>query len=107
MKLPADVVLLLSYPGELFMRMLKLLILPLIISSLIVGTSTIHSSLSSKITGRTLGYFAATSFFNACLGVLLALVMRPGDTKVYVEEEVMKRTANRVNILDSILDLGR
>ena len=37
LQLHADWVLLLSYPGELFMRLLKLMILPLVIASLVAG----------------------------------------------------------------------
>lgn len=102
---PDDVLLLLNYPGELFMRLLKLLILPLIISSLIVGTSSINSSLSSKITSRTLAYFAVTSLLNAILGIILALLLQPGKTKVTANVPI--RVTKRVNILDSVLDLGR
>jgi Na+/H+-dicarboxylate symporter len=35
--LSPDAILLVSYPGELFMRLLKLMILPLVIASLIAG----------------------------------------------------------------------
>lgn len=104
-KVPEDGLLLLSYPGELFMRLLKLLILPLIISSILVGTSTINSSLSSKIIHRTLAYFALTSFLNATLGIVLALLLKPGHTKV--NANVPMRVTKRVNLLDSVLDLGR
>lgn len=38
LSLNKDAVMLISYPGELFMRLLKLMILPLIIASLISGT---------------------------------------------------------------------
>ena len=43
-----------SYPGELFMRLLKLMILPLIIASLITGESEkmFHSKLCALAKGR-------------------------------------------------------
>lgn len=87
------------------MRLLKLLILPLIISSLIVATSSINSALSSKITTRTLLFFGITSLLNACLGVLLAILLKPGNTTVDIDTP--RRQTRPVNILDSVLDLGR
>jgi len=42
LKLSSDAVMLMSYPGELFMRLLKLLILPLIIASITAGKSEGH-----------------------------------------------------------------
>jgi Na+/H+-dicarboxylate symporter len=38
-ELSSDAVMLMSYPGELFMRLLKLLILPLIVASITAGKS--------------------------------------------------------------------
>lgn len=105
-QLSSDLILLISYPGELFMRILKLIILPLIISSLVAGSASLNAKMNGRIALRTLTYFILTSMFNACLGVVLALLMHPGDPglKSTLGEGTESREAN---MLDSLLDLGR
>ncbi|GFG33821.1 hypothetical protein Cfor_11025, partial [Coptotermes formosanus] len=106
LNLSSDAVMLVSYPGELFMRLLKLLILPLIIASLTAGNARLNASINGKIALRTLVYFVLTSFTNAVLGTILVLSIHPGDPhkKVGLREEAVGREAH---ILDGILDLGR
>lgn len=97
---------LISYPGELFMRVLKLMILPLVISSLIAGSASLNARLNGRIALRTLAYFVSTSFFNALLGIALALLIHPGDPGLH---NVNNRVADSrsISLLDSLLDLGR
>ncbi|KAJ9598421.1 hypothetical protein L9F63_010896, partial [Diploptera punctata] len=105
MRLSPDAVMLISYPGELFMRLLKLLILPLIIASLIAGSARLNASMNGRIAVRTLVYFVLTSLCNAILGTILVLLIHPGDpnTKGIIKETSVDR---EVHILDGILDLG-
>ncbi|XP_055839850.1 excitatory amino acid transporter isoform X1 [Episyrphus balteatus] len=106
LKLNAEAIMLISYPGELFMRVLKLMILPLVISSLIAGSASLNARMNGKIALRTLVYFAATSFFNALLGIGLVLLIHPGDPGMHNNAD---RSADNkaANLLDSLLDLGR
>lgn len=106
LKLHADSIMLIAYPGELFMRVLKLMILPLIISSLIAGSASLNAKMNGKIALRTLVYFVTTSFFNAGLGIALVLLIHPGDPGMHntADRSADSRSAN---LLDSLLDLGR
>ncbi|KAL0267606.1 UNVERIFIED_CONTAM: hypothetical protein PYX00_009832 [Menopon gallinae] len=101
-----DTILLISYPGEIFMRLLKLLILPLIITSLISCSASLNAKLNGRIAVRTLIYFVLTSCFNACLGIAVAFLFHPGsqDAKTQLQNAAADR---HVNILDSFLDMGR
>ena len=55
---------------------------------------------------RTLVYFILTSLLNAILGVVLVILIHPGDPGL--KESITPSThARAVNILDSLLDLGR
>ncbi|PNF17685.1 hypothetical protein B7P43_G07363 [Cryptotermes secundus] len=106
LKLSPDAVMVISYPGEIFMRLLKLLILPLIIASLIAGSAKLNASANGKIAARMLVYFVLTSLINAILGTVLVLSIHPGDPHrkvVYGEENI----GRKAHILDGILDLGR
>ncbi|XP_067009599.2 excitatory amino acid transporter isoform X2 [Anabrus simplex] len=106
LQLGDDAILLISYPGELVMRLLKLMILPLIIASLISGAARLNASMNGKIAVRTLVYFLLTSLLNAVLGTALVLLIHPGDP---VARSVLPVGADdrEVRILDSFLDLGR
>lgn len=104
-------ILLISYPGELFIRMLKLMILPLIIASLISGSASLNAKTNGYIVVRTVFYFMATSLLNALLGVLLVIAIHPGSplAKQALTEGMTtgSNTTSNVNILDGFLDLGR
>lgn len=57
-----------NYLGELFLRMLKSLILPLIISSLISAIGSLDLSLSRKIGLRAIFYYMCTTICAVILG---------------------------------------
>ena len=94
-----------SYAGELFMRILKMMILPLVITSLITGSASINAKINGKIALRTLTYFALTSLFNAILGTFLGIFMHPGNPQMKKSDKLPE--ISRSNLLDSILDIGR
>ncbi|XP_076655750.1 excitatory amino acid transporter 2 isoform X2 [Halictus rubicundus] len=101
-----DAVMLISYPGELFMRLLKLMILPLVIASLISGSASLNARMNGMIAVRTLVYFILTSLLNAILGVILVLLIHPGNPGIR-KSKATSQNGRAVNILDSLLDLGR
>ncbi|XP_063701282.1 excitatory amino acid transporter 2 [Culicoides brevitarsis] len=109
-ELHKDTILLISYPGELFMRCLNLIILPLIVASLIAGTASLDINMNGKIALRTFVLICLTSFFNSIMGVVLVLLIRPGSFK-YIDGSANNltfiNTAKKTYLTDSLLDLGR
>ena len=77
-----EAILLIAYPGEIFMRLLKLMILPLIIASLITGAASLNAKMNGMIALRTIMYFIATSLISACVGLILVIVIHPGSSEV-------------------------
>lgn len=65
--------------GSLFLNALKMLIVPLIVSSIIVGIMGIGSGDNlSRLGGKTLAYYATTSFFAIMTGLILVNLTMPG-----------------------------
>ncbi|KAK7119696.1 hypothetical protein R3I94_021504 [Phoxinus phoxinus] len=67
-----------SFPGELLMRILKMLILPLITSSLMSGLSSMESKACCKMGVLTVTYYLWTTFIAVVVGIVLVLIIKPG-----------------------------
>lgn len=105
MNLSEDQILLLSYPGEIFLRILKLLTLPLLISSLITVTASLNSKLGGKVLVRTLLFFFVTSLISSAMGISLTFLFRQEHAAAATEAK--SNGAPQSKFLDSFLDLGR
>lgn len=69
----------LSVIGKIFIRALKMIVVPLIISSLIVGVTNIQSGKSlGRIGGKTLIYYMITSLLALITGLALVNLVKPG-----------------------------
>ncbi len=65
-----------SYVGKLFLRMLKCIIIPLIIPSLIASVGSLDLSLSGKVGGRAVAYYMVTTVLAVILGIILVSSVR-------------------------------
>ena len=67
-----------SYIGEIFLRMLKALTLPLIVPSLITAVGSLDMSLSGRVGGRAITYYLTTTMVAVVLGIILVITIHPG-----------------------------
>ncbi|XP_034391496.1 excitatory amino acid transporter 2b isoform X1 [Cyclopterus lumpus] len=101
-----DIVMVIAFPGDILMRMLKMLILPLIISSLITGLAGLDAKSSGRLGTRAMVYYMSTTIIAAVLGVILVLVIHPGNPKL--KENLGEGEKNdEVSSLDAFFDLIR
>eukprot|EP00096_Caligus_rogercresseyi_P015728 TRINITY_DN819_c0_g1_i2.p1 TRINITY_DN819_c0_g1~~TRINITY_DN819_c0_g1_i2.p1 ORF type:complete len:553 (-),score=118.23 TRINITY_DN819_c0_g1_i2:182-1840(-) len=105
--LSPDTIMLLSYPGELFMRLLKLMILPLIIASLITGSASLNAKTNGIVALRTIVYFITTSLISALIGLILVLLIHPGNSETKSILGDGNTEERKLDIMDNFLDLGR
>ncbi|XP_041420022.1 excitatory amino acid transporter 3 [Xenopus laevis] len=95
-----------AFPGEILMRMLKLIILPLIVSSMITGVAALDSSVSGKIGLRAIVYYFCTTVIAVILGIVLVVSIKPGVSQ---SADEIDRTGStpEVTTVDALLDLLR
>lgn len=79
--------------GQIFLRLLFLVVVPLVFASLASGVASLGDlSKLGKLGGRTLAFFLMTSVFAAALGITLLEVFRPGDGFDGQARETLMRT---------------
>jgi Na+/H+-dicarboxylate symporter len=68
-----------SWMGDIFLRALRMIIIPLILSSLISGITNIGSGTNLGRLGlKTFGYYIMTSLFAIVTGLFLVNIIKPG-----------------------------
>ena len=66
--------------GDLFLRLLQMLVVPLIVSSLITGVTGMGDLRSlGRLGARTVGFYLGTSFLAIVTGVLMFNLIQPGE----------------------------
>src|SRR4029453_11236782 len=65
---------------DVFLRLIKMIIAPLVFSTLVVGIAHMGDSKSlGRIGVKTMGWFIAASLMSLLLGMVLVNLLRPGD----------------------------
>ncbi|XP_072021270.1 excitatory amino acid transporter 2-like [Amphiura filiformis] len=92
-----------KFPGTLFMGMLKMMIIPLIVSSLIASLASLESAISGKLGIRAVVYYMATTLIAVALGICLVLLIEPGGRGLTPTEDGEEE--DEVNIIYALMDL--
>ena len=73
----------LSIATDLFLRLIKMIIAPLVFSTLVVGVAHMGDTAAIGRVGiKTLGWFVAAGLVSLMLGLLMVQTLRPGDGAV-------------------------
>lgn len=88
--------------GQIFLRMLFMVVVPLVFTSLVLGVTGLgETSRLGRLTARTFGLFLATTLVAGSLGILLVNLVGPGRTiapevRIGLMEQFQGQAAERV-----------
>lgn len=98
-----------GFPGELLIRLLKMIIIPLVVCSLVSGAASLDPKALGKLGGWAMLFFLVTTLIASSVGVVMAFIITPGSgslTKPTVEG-LDGGVPEPKEVIDSFLDLIR
>ncbi|XP_017320371.1 neutral amino acid transporter A [Ictalurus punctatus] len=98
-----------AFPGEMLLRMLKMIILPLVVCSLISGAASLDTRSLGKLGGIAVSYFLVTTLIASSIGIALAFLIKPGvgAGALNTNSLALESVSNNKETADSFLDLAR
>uniref|UniRef100_A0A8C4QFX0 Amino acid transporter n=1 Tax=Eptatretus burgeri TaxID=7764 RepID=A0A8C4QFX0_EPTBU len=101
-----------AFPGEMLLRMLKMIIIPLVVCSLVSGAASLDPRSLGRLGSRAILFFLLfTTLVASALGVLLAFLIQPGAGGVPLGGLLAKQRPMKLpepkEVVDSFLDLIR
>ncbi|GAG74608.1 unnamed protein product [marine sediment metagenome] len=92
--------------GTIFISLLKMLIIPLIFATLVVGVASIAEPKKlGRVAGKTIAYYLVTTAFAIIIGLLLGNIFQPGAGMNLVLEGPAKEAAGAPSLVDTIVNL--
>ena len=94
--------------GTLFIKLLKMIIVPLVITSIVTGVASVGAGAGlGRLFGKTLGYYMLTSLFACIVGLAMVNFIQPGvgADLVGAETEEMPELTVIQSPVDLILDI--
>ena len=94
--------------GDLFMKLLRMIIVPLVLTSIISGVASVGGGRDlGRLFGKTLGYYALSSLLAALTGLFFVNLIRPGRdaTMAPTGAEQLPELATPSSSVELILDI--
>lgn len=91
--------------GTLFINLIKLVIVPLVLSSLIVGAASVGDPKKlGRIGGKTIGYYLMTTAFAVAIGLFLGTILNPG-AGLSIPAGAVAEAKEAPKLIDTILNI--
>ncbi len=95
--------------GQLFMKLLRMVIVPLVFTSIVAGVASVGSGRAvGRLFSKTLGYYVLTSLLAITTGLFLVNIFRPGEktdvaSAIQVDMPDIRTPSSAVDILMDIV----
>lgn len=90
--------------GDLFLRLIKFIIVPLVLASLVTGVSSTGDVRKlGRMGGKTIAYYLVTTALAVILGLIIASLMSPGAGLELKPEEAKVEAKENPGIIDTLL----
>ncbi|XP_016355913.1 neutral amino acid transporter B(0)-like [Sinocyclocheilus anshuiensis] len=99
-----------GFPGELLIRLLKMIIIPLVVCSLVSGAASLDPKALGKLGGWAMLFFLVTTLIASAIGVIMAFIIQPGSSdgqKISNLNQDDIKVPEAKEVIDSFLDLIR
>lgn len=96
-----------QFIGDLFLRILKGLVLPLVVTTLIAAIGSLDLSVSGKMARIGGIYYVITTTIAIVLGIVLAVTIKPGANRSGDATSGPEISVRNVTTADTLLDLVR
>ncbi|XP_061169451.1 excitatory amino acid transporter-like [Saccostrea echinata] len=99
-----DVIHWIGMPGDLFMRSLKMMIVPLIVTSVINSTASLDPKSNGRVGMISITYIFLTNMMGCLIAITLVYIIKPGRINLEHDKKVM---VNQIQPQDIFADLLR
>jgi Na+/H+-dicarboxylate symporter len=89
--------------GDLFVRLLKMVMMPIIVSTLIVGASSVSPANLGKMGMRIIVLYLITSAVAVVIGLMMGMVFRPSAELADMETDAAAKVAQMPKLSDTLL----
>ena len=94
--------------GDLFMKLLRMIIVPLVLTSIISGVASVGGGRAlGRLFRKTMGYYVLSSFLAALVGLLMVNLIRPGvgANLTVADQETVPELATPDSMVQLLLDI--
>ena len=94
-RLGSSLIAVFDYIGTIFMKLLKMIIVPLVFTSIVVGIAGLgKTSGFARLGGKTIAYYAMTSLIAILVGLTVVNVFKPGLVDGKPNEAILKQISD-------------